>query len=113
MCEQMKRFLKGFSPIEEYAKIGSGFLGGKERIVKFFNSNNSIADRAEFLKKEYGIGGFGIPGKKMWVVHSGQTDGRGSTIEYYNENMHNIKIFVTYKQIAETINDLIERGEYI
>ena len=78
-----------------------------------FNSNNSIADRAEFLKKEYGIGGFGIPGKKMWVVHSGQTDGRGSTIEYYNENMHNIKIFVTYKQIAETINDLIERGEYI
>lgn len=49
----------------------------------------------------------------MCVVHSGQTDGRGSTIEYYNENMHNIKIFVTYKQIAETINDLIERGEYI
>lgn len=54
MCEQMKRFLKGFSPIEEYAKLGSGFSGGKERIVKFFNSNNSIADRAEFLKKNMG-----------------------------------------------------------
>ena len=113
MYKQMELFSKEFNPIEEYAKLGSGFSGGKERIVKFFNSNNSIADRAEFLKKEYGIGGFGIPGKKMWVVHSGQTDGQGSTIEYYNENMHNIKIFVTYKQIAETINDLIERGEYI
>lgn len=113
MCKQMELFQKEFNPIEEYAKLGSGFSGGKERIVKFFNSNNSIADRAEFLKKEYGIGGFGIPSKKMWVVHSGQTDGQGSTIEYYNENMHNIKIFVTYKQLTETIEELIKRGEYI
>ncbi len=103
---------KEFNPIEEYANLGSGFCGGKERIVEFFRNNNSITDRANFLKKEYGIGGFGIPCDKSFVVHGGMSDGKGNEIEYYNENMENVKIFVSYKQLSETIESMIERGIY-
>lgn len=30
---------KLFNPIEDYARHGSGFSGGKQRIVNFFNTN--------------------------------------------------------------------------
>ena len=36
---------------------GSGFANGKERIVAYFQENHTPKERAEFLKKEYGIGG--------------------------------------------------------
>lgn len=36
---------------------GSGFAGGKQRIIDFFYANPVNKDRADFLKKEYGIGG--------------------------------------------------------
>ena len=36
---------------------GSGFEGGKQRIIDFFYANLTNKDRADFLKKEYGIGG--------------------------------------------------------
>ena len=103
---------KEFNPIEEYAKHGSGFCGGKKRIFGFFKNNNSVTDRENFLKKEYGIGGFGIPCEESFVVHGGRSSGKGCEIEYYNENMENVKIFVSYKQLAETIESMIERGIY-
>lgn len=49
---------KPFNPIEEYIKHGSGFSGGKQRIIKYFAENHTISEKAEFLKSEYGIGGF-------------------------------------------------------
>lgn len=101
-----------FNPIEEYAKHGSGFQNGKQRIREFFKNNSAISDRADFLKKEYGIGGFGIPCDKPLFVHSGSSNGKGSEIEYFDENMNNVKIFATYKQLAETIDDMIVRGNY-
>ena len=39
-------------------QLGSGISGGKERIYSFFTQYDfSLADRAKFLKNEYGIGG--------------------------------------------------------
>ena len=103
---------KLFNPIEDYARHGSGFSGGKQRIVNFFNSNQSLSERAEFLKKEYGIGGFGMPCKKPFVVHGGNHDSKGNTIEYYNENMERVTVFATWNELAKTIGKMIEKGEY-
>lgn len=101
---------RSFNPIEEYAKHGSGFENGKKRIKEFFKNNPSIFDRSEFLKKEYGIGGFGIPCDKPLSVHSGSSNRKGNEIEYFDENMNNVKIFASYKQLAETIESMIARG---
>lgn len=101
-----------FNPIEEYAKHGSGFQNGKQRIREFFKNNHSISDRADFLKKEYGIGGFGIPCDKPLSVHGGNSNEKGNEIEYFDENMNNVKIFVSYKQLAETIDNIIAIGTY-
>ena len=104
---------KLFNPIEDYAKHGSGFSGGKQRIVNFFNANQSLSERAEFLKKEYGIGSFGMPCKKPFVVHGGNSDNKGNTIEYYNENMENVTVFATWNELANTIGKMIEKQEYL
>lgn len=102
---------KEFNPIEEYAKHVAT-CGGKQRIVKFFKNNSSVTDRANFLKKEYGTGGFAIPCREPFMLHRGTHNGKGNEIEYYNENMENVKIFVSYRQLARTIESMIEKGLY-
>ena len=49
--------IKGFitkDEMDENLRRGSGISDGKKRIYNFFNENNSLQERAEFLKKEYG-----------------------------------------------------------
>ena len=56
MHKQIELFPKEFDPIEEYAKLGTGVSGGKERIKDFFEHNKNLPERIDFLKKEYGFG---------------------------------------------------------
>lgn len=46
--------IKGFiteDEMDENFRRGSGISDGKKRIYNFFNENNSLQERAEFLKK--------------------------------------------------------------
>lgn len=101
-----------YNPIKDYAKHGSGFENGKHRIKKFFAENSSLNDRIKFLKKEYGVGGFGIPGEKPCFVHNGRSDASCHTIEYYDENMQNIELKITYSELAKVISEMIPKNEY-
>ena len=101
-----------FNPIEEFAKHGSGFVNGKKRIVAFFMENEILNDRANFLKKEYGVGGFGIPCDKPFIIHDGCSDAKGCSFQYYNENMENIKVEITYTELAKTISEMIADNRY-
>lgn len=101
-----------FNPIEEYAKHGSGFVNGKKRIVAFFSENENLTDRANFLKKEYGTGGFGMPCDKPFIVHEGWSNTKGCFCEYYNENMENVKVNISYSELAKTISLMIKDGRY-
>ena len=101
-----------FNPIEEFAKHGSGFVNGKKRIVSFFAENENLTDRANFLKKEYGVGGFGIPCDKPFIIHAGCSDAKGCSFQYYNENMENIKVEITYTELAKTISEMILENRY-
>lgn len=53
-----------------------------------------------------------MPCKKPFVVHGGNHDSKGNTIEYYNENMENVTVFATWNELAKEIGKMIEKGEY-
>lgn len=53
---------KGTSAILERELLrGSGFANGKKRIYEFFKTEQNEKKRQDFLKNEYGIGGWSIP----------------------------------------------------
>lgn len=103
--------IKGFiteDEIDENLRRGSGISDGKKRIYNFFNENNSLQERAEFLKKEYGTGGHshalsGARGSSEWH------DAKGMKLE--KENCGDI--FLNWNQAAKRIQTLIESGRYI
>lgn len=101
-----------FNPIEEFAKHGSGFVNGKKRIIAFFAENENLTDRANFLKKEYGVGGFGMPCDKPFIVYGGDSDAKGCSCQYYNENMENAKVDIPYRELARTIALMIAENRY-
>ena len=112
MYKQIELFPKEFNPIEEYAKLGSGISGGKERIKDFFEHNKNLSERIGFLKKEYGAGGF-LSGREPRKIYQASADHSKHVIKYCDEYGNKIMVRATYKQLAETIEELIKRGEYI
>lgn len=104
---------KKFDPVGAFALLGSGFRNGKQRIFDFFSSDSTKKEKAEFLKNEYGIGGFGIPCDKPFVIHEGNTNAKGISVQYYDENMENVKLSVSWMQLASCIEDLIKTGKYM
>lgn len=102
-----------FNPIEAYAMHGTGFVDGKKRIVKFFTENMKKSDRVTFLKKEYGVGGFGFWSKDPCVVHQGMSDASGHRIEYNDENGNTHEIKASYDELAREIDRLITSGIYM
>ena len=46
--------------------IGSGVVGGKFRIAKYFVGEHTAKDKADFFKNEYGVGGTGRSGFNTW-----------------------------------------------
>jgi Uri superfamily endonuclease len=101
-----------YNPIEDYANGGSGFTNGKKRIAEFFHSNTDKKERIDFLKKEYGVGGFGSPTKKPNYIHGADHSQNGHKIEYYNENMENIKLSISYEELECVIDRMIIDGRY-
>lgn len=101
-----------FNPIAAYAMHGSGFARGKERIKRFFSENLKQSDRVAFLKKEYGVGGFGFWSNDPCVVHQGMSDASGHRIEYNDENGKMCEIKVTYAELEREIDRLIASGKY-
>lgn len=101
-----------FDPIVAYAKWGSGTQGWNERIKKFFEKNKDKKGKVNFLKDEYGIGGFGSPTKKPCYIHSIDHDAKGNKIRYYDENMNDVELNISYSELAEQIDKLIAKNEY-
>lgn len=95
---------------------GSGFRKGKDRIVDFFKENSKKSERVAFVKKEYGIGGFGSPDRKANYVHLFNTYGNKKGIVYsYCDELGNSHDYceATWGELVDKIAELIEKGEYI
>ena len=104
-----------FKPLEALALRGTGFVDGMKRVKEYFATENSITQKAKFLKNEYGMGGFGSPRKKPCYIHSMKTFGHnvnGISFEYYDENMNDIKATCTWEELAKVITEMIIKGKY-
>ena len=88
---------------------GSGFANGKERIVAYFQENHTPKERAEFLKKEYGIGG------RSWTFLDGSHgfldhDSRGIKLRSYPDGQEQR---FSWSDAAKRISILIATGKYL
>lgn len=85
--------------INELLKKGSGFENGKERIYSFFKEHYNTQERAEFLAKEYGIGGEYANGINEFHSGIGITYSKGDT---YRPS-----------SVSKRIDNLIQKDEYL
>ena len=94
--------------IERQLKRGSGFEHGKFRIFDKYNENPSERAFADFLKHEYGIGGYGGYGGD-----SQTHDGKGIKMSMLGEKGETLEEkFLKWPEVAVRIADLIDDDKY-
>ena len=104
------------SDVEEkaiYAALmkGSGFQDGKFRIEEFIKENHSINELAKMLKDEYGTGGHS--GNEFYAFANHNSKGIEIILNRKYDNEEGRKIYLSWKEVAERISELVSKGEYI
>ena len=93
----------------ELRKHGSGFMGGKQRIMALYQSQPDRNLRAKALAKEYGIGGHShdyLDGSRGFVNH----DGRGMEFDHYPEHK---KFTLSWTQVEKYIDLMVQSDRYL
>ena len=93
----------------ELRKHGSGFAGGKQRIMALYQTQTDRTLRAKGLAKEYGIGGHShdfLDGSRGFVNH----DGRGMEFDHYPEHK---KFTLSWTQVERYIDLMIQSDRYL
>lgn len=120
--EALKKYLdkhpqeKTWNPLEELAKYGSQTQDSKQRILDAMITLGNYNDMVAFVKKEYGIGGFGIPRTNREIYHmsSGDWNSARIMIGWYEPNGdEEIRKMYTWRMLTDKILDLIMEGRYI
>ena len=93
----------------ELRKHGSGFMGGKQRIMALYQTQPDRKLRAKALAKEYGIGGHShdyLDGSSGFVNH----DGKGLEFDRYPDHQ---KITLKWAQVEKYIDLMIQSDRYL
>ena len=93
----------------ELRKHGSGFAGGKQRIMALYQTQPDRNLRAKALAKEYGIGGHShdfLDGSRGFVNH----DGRGMEFDHYPDHK---KFILKWAQVEKYIDLIIQSDRYL
>ena len=87
---------------------GNGVESGKGRIYSFFHSEHTAKEKADFLKKEYGIGGrsHAVSGS----THSSE-DHSGKGIVLKKADCANVEL--SWTKVADIIDRLIQTDNYL
>ena len=105
---------KASHPIEEYLKEaimrGTGFSRGKERVYELYHKDMTQSERAEKIKKEYGICGAGWP-IEGYGLHGYDTYHGGFRIEWRDEIGDHEKLY-NWNEVEKVIHSLVDSGEY-
>lgn len=102
-----------FNVLESLALRGTGFRNGMQRVREFFLSSSSASEKAAFLKKEYGLGGFSTPTKKPCMIKSAETfNSKGVKFAYYDEECNLIESMCSWNQLAEVITGMVRQNTY-
>ena len=93
----------------ELRKHGSGFMGGKQRIMALYQTQPDRSLRAKALAKEYGIGGHShdfLDGSRGFVNH----DWKGLEFERYPDHQ---KTILKWTQVEQYIDLMIQSDRYL
>ena len=93
----------------ELRKHGSGFTGGKQRIMALYQTQPDRKLRAKALAKEYGIGGHShdfLDGSRGFVNH----DWKGLEFERYPDHQ---KTTLKWTQVEQYIDLMIQSDRYL
>ena len=93
----------------ELRKHGSGFTGGKQRIMALYQTQPDRKLRAKALAKEYGIGGHShdfLDGSRGFVNH----DWKGLEFDHYPDHQ---KITLKWAQVEQYIDLMIQSDRYL
>ena len=93
----------------ELRKHGSGFAGGKQRIMALYQTQPDRNLRAKALAKEYGIGGHShdyLDGSSGFVNH----DWKGLEFDHYPDHQ---KITLKWAQVEKYIDLMIQSDRYL
>ena len=93
----------------ELRKHGSGFEGGKQRIMALYQTQPDRTLRAKALAKEYGIGGHShdfLDGSRGFVNH----DWKGLEFDHYPDHQ---KITLKWAQVERYIDLMIQSDRYL
>lgn len=91
--------------IDSVLQSGSNVQEGKFRIYRQFSKNETPKENENFLKNEYGIGGFPVIGSDIYEQHNST----GITIT----KSHNSTIHLSWQQAAKRIGQLINADRYL
>ena len=93
----------------ELRRHGSGFAGGKQRIMALYQTQPDRKLRAKALAKEYGIGGHShdfLDGSRGFVNH----DWKGLEFDHYPDHQ---KITLKWAQVEKYIDMMIQSDRYL
>ena len=93
----------------ELRKHGSGFMGGKQRIMALYQTQPDRNLRAKALAKEYGVGGHShdfLDGSRGFVNH----DWKGLEFDHYPDHQ---KITLKWTQVEKYIDLMIQSDRYL
>ena len=93
----------------ELRKHGSGFAGGKQRIMALYQTQPDRSLRAKALAKEYGIGGHShdfLDGSRGFVNH----DWKGLEFDHYPDHQKNT---LKWAQVEKYIDLMIQSDRYL
>ncbi|MCD8145733.1 MAG: hypothetical protein LUD84_00385, partial [Clostridiales bacterium] len=97
------------SEINRVLQNGSGFADGKLRIAALYAHEGNRKNRADFLKKEYGIGG------QSWDF----SDGSRGLVDYRSKGLyirsydHNAEVRLRWTEVEKRIDTLVQAGRYL
>ena len=93
----------------ELRRHGSGFVGGKQRIMALYQTQTDRSLRAKALAKEYGIGGHShdfLDGSRGFVNH----DWKGLEFDHYPDHQ---KFTLKWAQVEQYIDLMIQSDRYL
>ena len=87
---------------------GSGFEGGKGRIFAFFQEPHTDKEKVDFLRHEYGIGGYS---HALSGAMDSNEDHDGKGLHYKKNGCPDVHL--TWEKVAKRITGLIQKGRYL
>ena len=96
--------------IDRMFSRGSGVSEGKMRIYSYFMQGHDAKERADFLKNEYGTGGYGSMGHDEWHDSKGIKFTRSDEASGF-DGYDTVKM--NWNQVQKRIGELIDTGRYL